>query len=228
MPNLEVWDKVSRPPVEALKEIKGGRLSGMTDINPQWRLKAMTEVFGQCGIGWYYEIEKFWTEQGGLGEVMAFVHLKLYTCTKGEWSKPISGIGGSAIVANEKGGLRANDEGFKMATTDALSVAMKQLGVGADIYMGRWDGSKYKDAPPATNGKPTDNPDFKPDEEEIKYLMGFVNTISALENDIPAATECFYDSNLDKDEMTWIWNKLQPFSKLRAAIKKCNEERKNK
>ena len=37
-----------------------------------------------------------------------------------------------------------------MATTDALGVAMKHLGVAADVYMGLWDGSKYiepKDAP---------------------------------------------------------------------------------
>ena len=31
-----------------------------------------------------------------------------------------------------------------MATTDALSVAMKQLGVAADIYLGMWDGRSYK------------------------------------------------------------------------------------
>jgi len=30
-----------------------------------------------------------------------------------------------------------------MAVTDALSVALKMLGVAADIYLGRWDGSKY-------------------------------------------------------------------------------------
>ena len=55
----------------------------------------------------------------------------------------IPGIGGSMFVASEKAGLRTNDECYKMAVTDALSVAMKMLGVGADIYMGRYDGSKY-------------------------------------------------------------------------------------
>ena len=41
------------------------------------------------------------------------------------------------LVTKERDGLRTNDEGFKMATTDALSVAMKMLGVAADIYAGR-------------------------------------------------------------------------------------------
>ena len=145
--NLEIWDKVSRPPASALKTIQAGRLKGMTDVNPQWRIKVMTEVFGPIGEGWYYDIIKFWNEPGSNGELMAFAHIHLFT-RKGEgWSAPISGIGGSALVAKESAGLRANDEAYKMAVTDALSVAMKQLGVAADIYAGLWDGSKYKDEP---------------------------------------------------------------------------------
>ena len=156
MSNLALWDKVCRPPKEALKEIKGGRLRGMTDINPQWRLKAMTEQFGPCGTGWKYTIDKLWTEAGPEGEVMAFALVSVYLLKASSpaksgdligWNEPTPGIGGSAMVAKESGGLRANDEAYKMAVTDALSVAMKALGVAADIYAGLWDGSKYKDAP---------------------------------------------------------------------------------
>ena len=32
-----------------------------------------------------------------------------------------------------------------MAVTDAIGTAMKMIGVAADIYFGKWDGSKYKD-----------------------------------------------------------------------------------
>ena len=35
-----------------------------------------------------------------------------------------------------------------MAVTDAFSTALKMLGVAADIYAGRWDGSKYKESLP--------------------------------------------------------------------------------
>ena len=51
------------------------------------------------------------------------------------------------LVTKESKGLHTSDEGFKMALTDALGVAMGKIGVAADIYMGQWDGSKYKDAP---------------------------------------------------------------------------------
>jgi len=115
----------------------------MTDINPQWRIQMMTERFGPIGVGWYYEALNRWTEPGAGDEVLCFVDINVYIKDGGEWSKPIYGLGGSKLVAKESGGMYSNDEGYKMALTDALSVAMKELGVAADIYKGLWDGSKY-------------------------------------------------------------------------------------
>ena len=141
-----IWDAVSRPPSTALKQIKGGRLTGMTDVNPQWRYRAMTETFGPCGDGWKYEIARVWQEQGTEGQMLAFAEVHLWwRNSPGPWNGPIPGIGGSMLIAKERDGLRTNDEGYKMAVTDALSVAMKMLGVAADIYAGLWDGSKYKE-----------------------------------------------------------------------------------
>lgn len=102
----------------------------------------MTEVYGPCGIGWKYEIIRLWKEQGDK-EVFAFSEIKLYIKDGVNWSDPIPGIGGHLLVIDEKDGLYNNDEAYKMATTDALSVAMKMLGVGAEVYLGNWDGSKY-------------------------------------------------------------------------------------
>ncbi len=147
--NLDIWNRVKQPPKDALKTIKGGRLTGMTDINPQWRYRAMTEVYGSCGQGWDYKIDRLWLETSPTGDVAAFAQVTLRIFPKNETPldepQMIPGIGGSMFVASEKAGLRTNDECYKMAVTDALSVAMKMLGVGADIYMGRYDGSKYAD-----------------------------------------------------------------------------------
>jgi len=147
---MELWNKLKAPPAYALREIKAGRLRGMTDINPQWRYQALTEALGMCGVGWKYEISKLWTEPGADGAVMAFATVNLFIKNGDGWSDPIPGVGGSALVAKERSGLYSSDEGFKMAVTDALSVAMKMVGVAADIYSGRWDGSKYKETPSNT------------------------------------------------------------------------------
>jgi hypothetical protein len=147
MEGKQLWDKLARPPKRALKQISGGRLKGMTDVNPQWRYEIMTEVFGPCGIGWTYEVVRLWTEDGPQGQVFAFAEILLRVKDE-EWSAPIPGVGGNMLVVMEKAGLHANDEAYKMAITDALSVAMKSLGVAADIYAGLWDGSKYQNTKP--------------------------------------------------------------------------------
>ena len=83
-------------------------------------------------------------EQGGNNQIAAFVDINLYIKIDGEWSKPIPGTGGSMFVANESKGLHTSDECFKMAQTDAVSVACKALGFGADIYWQK-DKTKYND-----------------------------------------------------------------------------------
>ena len=146
MNNLELYDKFRKVPETAKKNISGGRLQGMTDINPMWRIKTLTEEFGVCGFGWYYEIVDQWLETAmAKDEITANVKINLYVKQGDEWSKPIVGIGGSMLVANEKKGLYVNDECYKMALTDAISVACKSLGIGADVYWNK-DNTKYNDS----------------------------------------------------------------------------------
>lgn len=142
MENLELYNKFRKVPEEAQKPISAGRLKGMTDINPMWRIKALTSEFGPCGIGWKVELVRTWIEQGNGGELVANVEINLYIKVDGTWSDGIPGIGGSRLVSKESSGLYTDDECYKKAYTDALSVACKLLGVGADVYWNK-DSSKY-------------------------------------------------------------------------------------
>lgn len=142
MENLEIYNKLRECPTEAIKPINAGRLKGMSDINPMWRIKAMTEVFGPCGIGWWYTVDKQWLEHGNGPEVAAFCNITLFYKWAGEESHGIPGTGGSGFVKVEKNGPYTSDECFKMALTDAISVAAKALGAAADIYWQK-DRTKY-------------------------------------------------------------------------------------
>ena len=143
--NMEIYEAVRSVPKEAKKPISGGRLKGMTDINPMWRIKTLTEQFGPCGFGWHADLVERWTEKvEGTTEIAAFVKIELFVKQGNEWSKGIVGIGGSMLSTNERNGLYVNDECFKMAYTDAISSACKQLGVGADVYWEK-DTTKYND-----------------------------------------------------------------------------------
>ena len=177
---MEIWDKVKKPPATALKKITGGRLNGKSDISPQWRYQIMTEVFGACGFGWYYTIDKKWIEPVTEGQSVAFADITLYVKEikdgqpTGNWSMGIPANGGSMLIEKEKAGLHSSDEAYKMAITDALGTAMQRLGVAADIYMGKWDGSKYKDEP-----KKEDAPNIEPPKETPQE-----NTVFAVIKDI--------------------------------------------
>ena len=154
--NMRIYDAVRAVPEEAKRAITAGRLKGKTDINPMWRIKALTEQFGPCGDGWGYTIDRLWIEEGAKGEKCAFALISLwYRREDGTRSEPVVGIGGNMLVANEKNGLYTSDECYKMALTDAISVACKALGFGADVYWGA-DRTKY------TSGKPEQQSDPKP------------------------------------------------------------------
>lgn len=152
MNNLEIYEKVREVPDNAQKKITAGRIKGFTDINPMWRIKALTEQFGPCGIGWYYTIEEKWLDKQETGETITNILINLYVKIGDEWSKPIQGIGGSMQVSKESKGMYVSDESYKMALTDAISVACKALGIGADVY---WQSDRTKYSKPNNKGANT-------------------------------------------------------------------------
>lgn len=154
--NLRIYNDARTVPPEAKKQFNNGKFSG-TDINPMWRIKKLTEMFGPCGIGWYYEVLSERSERIADDVLIAIVDLNLYIKMDGEWSKPIYGTGGNQLVNKTSKGVSTSDEGYKMALTDALSVACKALGIGADVYFEK-DKTKYTAAQ-----QPSQAPSSKPD-----------------------------------------------------------------
>lgn len=169
--NLELYNRYAQPPADALKAFSNGKFSG-TDINPMWRIKALTEAFGPCGLGWYTEVKRMWREDTPDGAATVYCEVLLYVKYESEWSKPIAGIGGNTLTRVTKNGSSTTDEAYKMAYTDALGIACKALGFGADIWWKSKD-SKYaeyydepgkKQAAPAAFTKAAAVPvyDYKP------------------------------------------------------------------
>ena len=181
--SLSIYNAVRTPPNDALKPIQAGRLKGKTDINPMWRIKALTEQFGPCGIGWKYIIKEKRLEPSPNGEIAAFVDIDLFYKFDGQWSEAVPGTGGSSFAANERNGVYTSDECFKMALTDAISVACKALGFAADVY---WQEDRSKYGPveqpkgkkpnqpdqPEPKGQPQKQPD-RPKEEQTQDWTSF-------------------------------------------------------
>lgn len=70
--------------------------------------------------------------------------------------------------------------------------------------------------------KPTSNQSYKPEGEELTFITGVVDTILGLEADYDSINKYLHSQNLDADQKTWVWDKLD--SKTRSAIKKLNSK----
>jgi hypothetical protein len=117
MKNLEKWNRLARVPVERLKTIQFGALKGKSDINPQWRYKAMTEVYGECGKGWNHRLSDVQIVDGANGEVLIFVEVKVWA-----GDKEFTGVGGDKIVTKDKNGLRSHENGLHGCARHSLEI----------------------------------------------------------------------------------------------------------
>ena len=160
--HMRFYGKVQDTPKEAQKTFNNGRFSG-TDINPMWRIKKLTEVFGPVGFGWWTQNVKYnFVEAAETKETAVFCELELIVVDPdtNEESKPIYGVGGNTFVAQRKSGPQSSDEAMKMAYTDALSIACKALGFSHDIYF-QADKTKYTVADVSN----------EPSEENVKAVI---------------------------------------------------------
>lgn len=158
MTNMEIYNRYAQPPDDALKDFNNGKFKG-TDINPMWRIRSLTEAFGPCGVGWYIELVRMWREDTPGDEATVYCHVRLYVKVDGEWSKPIEGVGGNTLTRVTKSGRSTTDEAYKMAYTDAIGIACKALGFGANIW---WAGSDSKYTAYQEDEPAADQPDIKP------------------------------------------------------------------
>lgn len=142
--NMRFYVQVQDTPKDAQKPFSNGRFNG-TDVNPMYRIKMLTMMFGPAGEGWWTEDEQYtMVPCEATGEVATFCTLKLFykDPDTGEVSKGVTGVGGNKFLVSQKSGKYCNDEAYKMAYTDAVSIACKALGFSHDIYYQN-DRTKY-------------------------------------------------------------------------------------
>jgi len=142
--NLRIWNAVSKTDPRHTKGFKrAGGFQG-TAIKPIWLTKRLTEQFGPAGSGWGMGEPKFETVIAG-EEILVFCTVSLWYKDAGNGGEhaTVYGVGGDKVLGKNKYGPFTNDEAFKASYTDALSNAMKQIGMGADIHMGMFEDEKY-------------------------------------------------------------------------------------
>lgn len=216
--NLKIYELGREVPQTAQKEIKAGRLKGFTDINPVWRIKKLTELFGPCGIGWWYVIkDKRLEVDEQTQQVAAFVDIDLYYILDGKVSMPVPGTGGSMFSSKESRGVYTDDECYKKALTDAIGVAAKALGIGADIYWDK-DSSKYS---------PKGNDDEAPKKPKQDYSSGaFTPKCAACDEELTPAEHDYSVKNYGRPlcrNCQQAVGSSEPLKPVEPAVYMCNK-----
>jgi len=144
--NLTLWHQVEKTPIEHTKPITGKSYSG-TSPKPHYLVQKATETFGPCGIGWGFTVDER-IEQGALYDTgdferMHIAKVKVWYKWNGERGE-VEHVGGTPFSGRRKNGTPYTDEDApKKSVTDALVKALSMIGFAGDIFMGRYDDSKY-------------------------------------------------------------------------------------
>ena len=145
-PHLRIWEAHDDIDPKFTKAITGKDYKG-TSPNPQHVIWCLTDMFGPVGKGFGWEVLqdgfqllgettlhfcriRFWWRENGAGDRNEF---EAYGQTK------------AAYMAGQSGSRyhKVDEDAPKKSLTDAITKAASQLGIAANIFLGRWDDSKY-------------------------------------------------------------------------------------
>mgnify|MGYP003113393818 CR=1 FL=1 len=133
--NRKVWDSLKETDPRFTKKVNKG-FGNITSIDPQWQIMKMTEQFGPVGQGWNYIVNYEHTSD------VVFAQVSVATeKNKDDFWNYYGPVCSVQKLYRKTGAL--DDEAPKKAMTDALTKAFSHLGLCSDVFMGKFDNSKY-------------------------------------------------------------------------------------
>lgn len=150
--NLALWNAVEKTPPDQTKPITGKSYNG-TSPKPHYLVRKATETFGPCGIGWGFTVDER-IEDGAMIEPGHFEKMHVAKVTVWyEWQGKrgeVVHVGGTPFSGcrrpkqgETRGAPFTDEDAPKKSVTDALVKALSMIGFAGDIFMGRYDDSKY-------------------------------------------------------------------------------------
>jgi hypothetical protein len=96
-------------------------------------------MFGPVGVGfgWIVEREEF-TPLGD--EVLHWCRISFWHTDR---ANTFDAYGQTKALMKTKNGMMVDEDAPKKSLTDAITKAASQIGVAANIFLGRWDDSRY-------------------------------------------------------------------------------------
>jgi hypothetical protein len=142
--NMDLWNAVCTTNPDYTKKVN--QRGGFTDISPMHRYEIMTQALGPVGIGWGFDVA--WRYVGTGHDTVIVAEVTIWLQDRANTFGPISSGDRLYEERQDNAGnitYKFDDEAWKKACTDALGKGLSMAGVCADVYLGRFDGSKYRE-----------------------------------------------------------------------------------
>lgn len=136
--NLKIWQTFADIDPQFTKPITGKAYKG-TSPNPQYVIMCLTNLFGPVGQGFGWEVLSDGFERLG-DEVLHWCRIRFWHTSRENW---FEAYGQTKAVLKTSNGPRVDEDAPKKSLTDAIVKAASQLGIAANIFLGRWDDQKY-------------------------------------------------------------------------------------
>ena len=205
---MRIWDSLCKTNPDYTRSVPSSYGKKITSIDPMYQIQCMTETFGPVGLGWKYNVK--YTYQDNL----VFAEVSIHYCVHDNWFEygPVCSV---QNLFKKNGNL--DDEAPKKAMTDAMTKAFSHLGMSADVFLGKFDDSKYVQevkkefskpqvkAFPKTNGKKNIKLDMDQlDMGRIKDDIQVIDDIYALRKWRKANSDLFDSNNKSQREYRQI------------------------
>lgn len=137
------------------RPVKSSGGYAFTAISAYYQIREMTRIFGPLGIGWGWDAEfkiidlpQKADSEGKVIFLPTLLHVRMKF-----WYKPSSDSEPCVIfyencceiITQNKWGIQVDDEAYKKLITDTLTKIMSMLGSGSDVFLGKYNDSRYVD-----------------------------------------------------------------------------------
>ena len=133
--NMKLWELVEKTNPAYTKPAKIGGMK-ITAIAPQYQIKLATEQFGPYGKG--FGFKKIELDYSLVEKLDLVVFKGVFFFPDGEFE-----IINSSKMFMDRAKKMVDADFAKKIETDALTKALSKLGFNADVFMGRFDDTKY-------------------------------------------------------------------------------------
>ncbi len=141
--NLELWSSVdTTDPAHTKKvDVRGG----FTAIDAYHQIRNATARFGPVGKGWGWDITEAFDTGSTIVITIELWHREALENTNLSDKYSFASVGQAASHTGQGDNKKPDADAAKKALTDAITKGLSYLGFNADVFLGKFDDSKYVD-----------------------------------------------------------------------------------